>query len=86
MTHVWLLESKDIHLFVTASDYSGAKFEFKKLLWNYIQNNPYPLFDELLEISRINLDGSQDLLNSHIEFTEDWMDNLGIAMDVYTIK
>lgn len=82
MTNIWLFRSKNLHMFTTAINYKEAKNLFKYLLFKHIIENPYPILDELIEITRLSKNGKYDPLNSHIEFTENWLRELDIKIDI----
>ncbi|WP_455391956.1 hypothetical protein [[Eubacterium] cellulosolvens] len=82
MSKIWLLKSNDVQILAMARDYHHAREQFKCLLKHHIEKEPYPLLDELIEISRINEDNTIDEIESYIEFTDDWLRELGVRMDV----
>jgi hypothetical protein len=85
MANLWVFRSLNLNMFVSAADFGEARQHFKILLFNHIQNTPSPLLDELIEISCLGSDGTFDDLNSHIEFTEIWLRELGVPMDIINI-
>ena len=82
MSNVWLLKSNNIQMLALASNYHLAREQFKSLLKVHIEREPYPLLDEIIEIIKIKEDNSMDEKKSYIEFTESWLKELGIPMDI----
>lgn len=85
MANLWVFRSLNLNMFVSAADFIEAKQHFKYLLFEHIKDTPTPLLDELIEISCLASDGTFDDLNSHIEFTEIWLKELGIPMDIINV-
>ena len=83
MSFIWLLKSNNIQMLALADNYHLAREQFKSLLKDYIDKKSYPLLDEIIEITKINKDNSMDEKNSYIEFTEIWLKELGIPMDIF---
>ena len=82
MSFVWLLKSNNVQILALASDYRHVREQFKSLLKDFIEKEPYPLLDEIIEITKINEDNSLDEKDSYVEFTETWLKELGIPMDI----
>ena len=82
MSHVWLLKSNNIQMLVLANDYHHAREQFKNLLKAHVDKESYPILDEIIEITKINEDNSKDEKDSYVEFTETWLKELGIPMDI----
>lgn len=82
MSVVWLLKSNNVQILALARDYRHAREQFKSLLKAHIDKEPYPLLDEIIEITKINEDNSLDEKDSYVEFTETWLKELGILVDI----
>ena len=83
MKKIWTLNSNKYHTFVMANNYKKAKVQFKVLLKKYTMENSYPIFDEIIEITRLTKDGTPDEKYTNIEFTETWLKELNIKIDIY---
>ena len=68
MSFIWLLKSKDVQMLAMASNYHHAREQFKSMLKAHLDREPYTLFDEIVEIVKINKDNSMDEKNSYIKF------------------
>ena len=82
MTSVWIFKSDALQMLALARDYQHAKEQFKNMLGDYLLKSSLPLLDELIEISRLTSDGTIDDMDSYIEFTDEWLKELGIPMDI----
>ena len=82
MTQLWMFKSNKLHMFVTAETYQKARERFISLLDDYIRKEQASILDELIEITELTPDGKINPMNSNIEFTEDWLTELGISMDI----
>jgi len=86
MANIWLFRSHILHMFALAENYQDARDQFKRLLIQHIDKECMPVFDELIEITRLNMDGTIDYIKSNIEFTDTWLKELGIPMDIIVFR
>ena len=82
MTSIWIFNSNYLTMFAYANNYHEARIQFKNLLQQHLQKEPKPLLDELIMIARVLENGSLEHKDSHIEFTDTWLKELGIHIDV----
>lgn len=86
MPNLWRLTSWDLTMFTTAQDYSGACKEFKKMLKKVIINSKDRLLlDEIIEIAPLNRNGIANNTESGLEFSEEWLKDLGLGFDIFSI-
>ena len=83
MKNIWALNSNKYHIFIVANNYKKAKEQFKVLLKKYTREGSYPIFDEIIEITKLTKDGTPDETYTNIEFTETWLKELDIKIDIY---
>jgi len=79
-----MFKSHKLIMFTMARDYKDARNQFKSLLLENIKEEHNPIFDELIEITRLTHDGSVDDMSSYVEFTDKWLKELGVT--TYIIK
>ena len=82
MENIWIFKSHNLHMFVLARDYAEARERFKSLLDYHITKQTAPVLDEVIEITKPKADGKFDDTDSHIEFTENWLKELGVPVDI----
>lgn len=77
--HLWRFGSHNLTMFAVASDYKTACNHFKNELARYIEKaNKEVMLDEVVEIVRLKTSGIADEITSSIEFTDCWLEELGI--------
>jgi hypothetical protein len=69
-------------LFATAQNYDAAKKTFKIMLGNIIDNSKKTvLLDEIIQISRLDKNGKEIDTDSGLQFTEEWLKDMGVGID-----
>lgn len=87
MCNVWRFTSWDLTIFTVSRDYQEACKWFKMMVMNAIQNQSGVLFlDEIIEIERIDGEGRALENESCVEFTEEWLKDLGQRFETITIR
>lgn len=70
-------------MFASAEDYDEACSEFKRMLGNVIGGTKEMiLLDEIIEIDRLDEDGNIREIDSGLEFTENWLKDLGFGFEI----
>ena len=73
-------------MFASAQNYDVVMKTFKKMLGNVIDNSRETvLLDEIIEISRLDENGKEIDTDSGLEFTEKWLKDLGVKIDIINL-
>ena len=68
-------------MFAPAGTYREARSQFKQLLKKHFEKEAFTVLDELIEIYKLTECGEVDETESHLEFSEKWVKELGIKID-----
>jgi hypothetical protein len=87
MCNVWRFTSWDLTMFTVARDYKEACKWFKMMVMDVIQNPSEGFFlDEIIGIERLDREGKTVENESGIEFTEEWLKEIGLEFDTIAIR